>query len=56
MLLSWSHVRPRALPADDLKLVELKPEHSARVLDQGSDAEGTVRGPGVLRCHQIPNL
>lgn len=42
--------------AHDLELVELKPEHAARMLDQGPDAKGTAGCPGILGSVQIPDL
>ncbi len=43
-------------PADDLKLIELKPENSSWMLDQGPNAKGTGWGSGIFRRNKVPNL
>ena len=42
--------------ADYLKLVELEPEHPARVLHQRPDAQGAGGGPRVQGRRQVPDL
>ena len=44
------------LPRHDLKLVELQPEDSARMLDEGAHAQGARGCPGVQGGGQVPNL
>jgi hypothetical protein len=39
-----------------LELVELQPEDAARVLNQGSDAEGAGRGARVESGSKVPDL
>ena len=43
-------------PRHDLKLVELQPEDSARMLDEGAHAQGARGGAGVKGGGQVPDL
>ena len=43
-------------PRHDLKLVELQPEHAARMLDECAHAECARGGAGVQGGGEVPNL